>query len=68
VETVNLPARFVVVSFSHGAMPALNQTLGVYHAGLKTAEIKITGPQKEINIVAEIVTGAPQAQDEVKPD
>jgi hypothetical protein len=68
VQMVNTVGRFVVVSFANGSMPDLEQRLGVYRNGLKIGEIKITGPQREFNIVAEIVIGDPQIQDEVKPD
>ncbi len=68
VQAVNTRGRFVVVSFPDSSMPALDQRLGVYRNGQKIGEVKITGPQREINVVADIVTGEPQAQDEVKPD
>jgi len=66
VEMVNMMGRFVVVSFANGGMPALDQRVSVYRGGMKVGEVKITGPQKEINIVAEIVSGEPQTGDEVK--
>ena len=68
VETVNPAGRFVVVSFANAPMPALEARLGVYRNGQKIGEVKITGPQREVNIVADIVTGDPHPQDEVKPD
>ena len=68
VQLVNSVGRYVVVSFATGTMPDLEQRLGVYRNGLKIGEIKITGPQREFNIVAEILTGDPQVQDQVKSD
>jgi hypothetical protein len=47
-------------------MPKLQQTLFLYRAGLKTAEVKVTGPQSESNIVADLVSGEAQAGDTVR--
>jgi len=58
--------RFVVVNFPAGQMPAMGQILFLYRAGLKTAEIKITGPQGYGNIVADLLTGDVKAGDEVR--
>jgi hypothetical protein len=66
VQRVNKPGHFVVVSFANGFMPDLEDRLGVFRNGSKIGEIKITGPQREFNIVAEILSGDPQVQDEVK--
>jgi hypothetical protein len=58
--------RFVVLSFPVGQMPKVDQTLFLYRSGLKVAEIKITGPQNENDIVADLVTGDAQVGDEVR--
>ena len=68
VQAVNSEGHFVVLSFASGFMPAMDERLGVFHAGEKTGEVKVTGPAREYNIVAEIVSGEPQVADEVKPD
>lgn len=68
VETVNVEGKFAVLSFAGSAMPAMGQEMGVYHDGQKVGEVKITGPVRESNIVADIVAGEAQAQDEIKPD
>ena len=60
VISVNTVGRFVVLHFPAGQMPKLQQTLFLYHAGLKTAEVKITGPQHENDIVADLVSGEAQ--------
>src|SRR5580658_1159406 len=57
VAMVNADARFVVVSFPPGAVPQIGQHLNVYHNGLKMAEIKVTGPQRESDTVADILNG-----------
>jgi len=66
VISFNEAGRFVVVSFPVGRMPAMGKSLFLYRGGLKTAEVKITGPQRDTNIVADVVTGDAQAGDEVR--
>ena len=58
--------RFVVVNFPAGQMPAMAQILFLYRAGLKTAEVKITGPQGYGNIVADLLTGDVKVGDDVR--
>jgi len=65
---VNKEGRFVVLNFGNGSMPDLDQRLGVFRNGLKIGEIKVTGPQREFNTIAEILSGDPQIADEAKPD
>jgi hypothetical protein len=68
VARVDPVARFVVLSFPLDQMPATDQRLNVYRHGAKVAEVKVTGPQRERNIVADILNGAPGAGDEVRAD
>jgi len=42
VAKVNPVARFVVLSFPLGPMPALDQQLNLYRKGAKVAEVKVT--------------------------
>jgi hypothetical protein len=66
VEMVNQNARYVVLSFPIGHLPALEQHLSVYRRGLKIGEVKVSGPQIEDNIVADIVAGDSEPGDEVR--
>ena len=66
VASYNATGRFVVLSFPVGRMPKPDQTLYLYRNGLKVAEVRITGPQRENNIVADIVNGDAQVGDEVR--
>jgi hypothetical protein len=66
VVAYNAAGRFVVLNFPSSQMPQVDQTLFLYRAGLKVAEIKITGPQNDDNTVADVVTGEAQAGDEVR--
>jgi hypothetical protein len=49
-------------------MPALDQQLNLYRKGAKVAEVKVTGPQRDKNIIADIVTGTPEVDDEARAD
>ena len=62
----NSIGRYVVLSFPIGQMPAVGQGLFLYRGGLKTGAVKITGPQNDNNIVADVVDGDAQVGDEVR--
>jgi hypothetical protein len=66
VASYNATGRFVVLSFPVGRMPGMNQTLFLYRNGLKVGEVKVTGPQRENDTVADLVTGTAQVGDEVR--
>jgi hypothetical protein len=66
VVSYNAAGRFVVLGFPPGQMPKLEQSLFLYRDGMKVGEVKITGPQRENNIVADLVTGEAQVGSEVR--
>jgi hypothetical protein len=66
VVSYNAAGRFVVLNFPPGQMPKLEQSFFLYRDGLKVGEVKITGPQRDNNIVADLVTGETQVGDEVR--
>ncbi|MEO8425927.1 MAG: hypothetical protein ABI651_02325 [Verrucomicrobiota bacterium] len=68
VASVNSELRFVVLEFSVGDMPGINQRLGVYRASQKVGQVKVTGPQSDTNIVADIVEGEAHVGDEVRQE
>ncbi|MEO6034128.1 MAG: hypothetical protein ABIQ35_02620 [Verrucomicrobiota bacterium] len=68
IAMVNAGARFVVMTFPIGGVPSNDQRLNVYRKGLKVAELKVTGPQRENNTVADILSGEVQVNDEVRAD
>jgi PBP1b-binding outer membrane lipoprotein LpoB len=68
VVMVNAEAHFVVVSFPPGTVPPAGHSLKVYRNGLRVGEIKVTGPQRENNTVADIVTGDLQTRDEARDE
>jgi hypothetical protein len=66
VVSYNSAGRFVVLDFPPSQMPKLEQELFLYRNGMKVGEVRITGPQRDNNIVADLVTGEAQAGDEVR--
>lgn len=66
VAKVNSTARFVVMTFPLGAVPAMDRRLTVYRKGVKVAEIKVTGPERDSNTVGDIISGEVEVNDEVR--
>jgi len=66
VAKVNLEGRFVVLTFPIGHLPTMEQRLSVYHRGLKSGEVRVTGPQLDDNVVGDLLTGDAQPGDEVR--
>ena len=66
VAMVNTPARFVVLSFRLGKMATAEQRFNLYRRGLKVGEVRVTGPQREDNTVADLVAGEAEVGDEVR--
>jgi len=57
---------FAVLVFPVGQMPALEQRMTVYRGGLKVGEVRVTGPQRDDKIVADVVAGEAAEGDEVR--
>ena len=68
VVSVSPTARFVVVQFPIGEMPPLNQRMNAYRQGLRVAELRISGPQRDLHTVADIIAGECRVADEVRAD
>ena len=66
VALVNSTGRFVVLNFPLGKMAAVEQRLDLYRRGLKVGEVKVTGPAREDNIVADLVAGEADVGDEAR--
>jgi hypothetical protein len=66
VVLVNTVGRFVVLNFPPGKMAAVEQHLALYRRGLKVGEVKVTGPAREDNIVADLVAGEADVGDEAR--
>ena len=65
---VNDQGRFVVLSFPLGKVPLPGQHWSIRHAGLKIGRVKITGPQRDVDTVADIVEGQAYVGDEAAPE
>jgi len=52
-----MSARFVVLNFPIGHLPALEQHLNIYRSDLKVGEVRVTGPQYDDNVVADLLAG-----------
>ena len=68
IVAVNPVGRFVVLSFSGLQMPKVGQSFFIYRSGLKVAEVKITGPRQDQNIVADLLSGDAQVGDAVRDE
>ena len=68
VALVNTTARFVVLNFPLKKMAAVEQRLNIYRRGLKVGEVKVTGPRREDNIVADLVAGKAEVGDEARAE
>jgi len=66
VVSANARGRFAILNFPITRMPAVGDVLQVYRSGLKVGEVKISGPQKDDSIVADVVTGEAKTGDEVR--
>jgi hypothetical protein len=66
VARLNVAGQFVVLSFPLGYLPATDQNLSVYRAGLKVGEVRVSEWRRDENVVADIVAGEAQPGDEVR--
>lgn len=66
VVKFNSVGRFVVLSFPVGQMPEVGQTFFLYQAGVKVGQVKITGPQKDNDTVADLTDGVAQEGNDVR--
>jgi hypothetical protein len=68
VSMVNPRSRSVILSFPVGWIPAVDRRLNVYRDGLKIGEVRITGPQMDTNIAADLMQGDARPGDMVRED
>jgi hypothetical protein len=66
VVSFNATGRFVVLNFPVGHLPALEQRLALFRQGVKVGEVKVTGPQRDDHVVADVTEGEARAGDEVR--
>jgi hypothetical protein len=66
VAAVDPHGRFVVLNFPLGQMPAVDTVLPVFRHGVNVGQIKITGPQRDDNTAADVISGDLQVDDDVR--
>ena len=55
-----------MLDFPIGHLPANEQIMFVFRQGLKVGELRVTGPHREHNTVADLVAGEARKGDEVR--
>ena len=68
IMSVNKEGNFAVISFPIGQLPANGTVFSVYRSGMKTGQIKISGPAQESFTVGDFIAGSGQAGDEVRAE
>jgi hypothetical protein len=68
VVSVNTQARFAVLSFPVGQLPAPDTRLAIFRGGAKVGELKISGPAEDTFTVGDITVGSAQEGDEVRAE
>ena len=68
VAWVNHSLKFVVLDFSLKPVPELNSKMFLYRAGRKMGEVRITGPVRDNNIAADLLSGDAEVGDEARPE
>jgi hypothetical protein len=68
VVFLNPRLRFVIVDFAFHRPPRLEQRLGVFRAGRRVGEVRISGPADGTTIVADVMSGEAAVGDLVRED
>jgi len=68
VVTANLLLKFVVLDFSLRPLPVIGQTLQLYRNGQRVGELRVSGPELDGHIVADITAGDAASGDEARLD
>ncbi len=66
IHSVSPVAPFVVVDYILGGMPPLQSTLDVFRAGQKVGQVRLSGPEQNGFVAADILSGILQIDDEVR--
>jgi hypothetical protein len=66
VVLVHESARFVILNFPDGRLPAEGQMLDLFRNGLKTAEVRISKFRQENNVTADIISGEARKGDQAR--
>jgi hypothetical protein len=66
VAMVNPKTGSVILSFPIGWLPALDRRLNIYRGDAKVGEVRISGPQMDTNIAADLLAGEAKPGDVVR--
>ena len=66
VAMVNQGSSFVILNFPLGRLPALQERFNLYRQGFKVGEVRVSGPQYDDNVVADLLAGDPAIGDEAR--
>jgi len=58
--------QFVIIDYTLGGMPPLESVLSVYRGDQKVGSVRLTGPERNGFVAADIVEGFLQVDDEVR--
>ncbi len=68
VVFLNPRLRFVIVDFAFHQMPRFEQRLGVFRAGRRVGEVRISGPADGTRVAADVMAGEADVGDLVRED
>jgi hypothetical protein len=66
IHSVNPGLQFVVIDYTLGGVPALQSLLPVYRGDQKVGQVRLTGPERNGFVAADVVEGILQTDDEVR--
>ena len=66
VVRVNTKARFAVLSFPLLRMPEIGQYLAIWRTNAVVGQARVSGPQRDETIIADLVSGEWKVGDEVR--
>lgn len=68
IMSVNTEGNFAVIGFPLGQLPANGKVFSVYRSGMKTGQLRISGPAQESFTVGDFISGSGQEGDEVRAE
>jgi hypothetical protein len=68
IVRINKSPRFAVLNFPVGKLPAIGASMSIFRQGSKIGAVRISGPQLDDNIIADVTDGSVQVGDEVRGD
>jgi len=66
IHSINPGLQFVVVDYTLGGMPPFQSLLPVYRGDQKVGQVRLTGPERNGFVAADVVEGILQNDDEVR--